>query len=80
MSDLVIATIRTVVPSIVGTFILLLAGWGVELDQAAQAGLVAFSIGAATGLYYLVIRIASKKFPQLEWLLGAGKKPEYKEL
>ncbi len=39
MNDLVIATIRTVVPSIVGTFVLLLGGWGVELDQAAQAGL-----------------------------------------
>lgn len=78
MNDLVIATIRTVVPSIVGTFVLLLGGWGVELDQAAQAGLVAFCIGLATGAYYVIVRVLSKKFPQLEWLLGVAKKPEYK--
>ena len=80
MNDLVTATIRTVVPAFVGTFVLLLTNWGIELDEASQAGLIAFLISLATGVYYLVVRLVAKKYPQVEWLLGIGKKPEYKKL
>lgn len=77
MNDLVIATIRTVVPSLVGTFVLFLSQNGVGLDEAAISGLVAFLVGLFTGIYYLAVRLLSKRFPQLEVLLGHSKKPEY---
>lgn len=77
MNDLIIATIRTVVPSLVGTFVLFLSQNGIGLDEAAVSGLVAFLVGLFTGMYYLAVRLLSKRFPQLEALLGFNKKPEY---
>lgn len=80
MNDLAISTIRTVVPSIVGPFILLLARNGVELDAVAVAGITSFLIGLATGVYYLGVRVLAKKYPWVESLLGVAKKPEYKDV
>ena len=79
MNDLVIATIRTAVPSFIGTFVLLLTHYGIELDEAGVAGLTAFVISLATAAYYLLVRVAAKKWPALELLLGVAKKPEYKD-
>lgn len=78
MHDLVTATIRTVVPAFVATFVLLLTHYGVELDEAGVAGLTAFVISLATGVYYLAVRLVAKKYPQVELLLGSSKKPEYR--
>lgn len=79
MSDLITATIRTVVPSIVGTFALFMGARGFELDAAALAGLESFLVGFAVAAYYLVVRLLAKKFPWVESLLGSTKKPEYRE-
>lgn len=79
MNDLIIATIRTVVPSIVGTFILFMSARGLDLDEAAVAGLESFMAGFVVAAYYLVVRLVSKRFPQAEALLGFNKAPEYKE-
>ena len=77
MNDLLISTIRTVVPSFVGVFVALMASWGLHLDDAGIAGLTSFVLSLAVGAYYLAVRLLAKKFPQVEWLLGVGKKPEY---
>jgi hypothetical protein len=79
MNDLIIATIRTVVPSLVGTFVLFMSQNGIGLDEAAISGLVAFLVALFTGVYYLGVRLLSKRFPQAEVLLGFNKKPEYVE-
>ena len=79
MNDLVIATIRTFVPSLVGSFTVFMTARGFALDAAAMAGLEAFLLGLAISSYYLAVRLLSKRFPQAEVLLGFNKKPEYVE-
>lgn len=78
MSDLVIATIRTVVPAFVGTFVLFMAQNGISLDETAISGLVAFLVALFTAVYYVAVRLLGKRFPHAEVLLGATKTPEYK--
>ena len=79
MNDLATSTIRTFVPSFVGAVVAILAGWGIPLDDAAVNGFQAFVFGLTTALYYLLVRLAAKKVPQLEWLLGVPKAPTYKD-
>lgn len=79
MNDKIIGAIRTFVPTVVGTFVLFLSARGLELDAAAIAGLEAFVSGVAVSIYYLIVRLISERFPQVEWLLGANKKPKYKD-
>lgn len=79
MNDKIIATIRTFVPTVVGTFVLFLSARGFELDAAAIAGLEAFVSGVAVAAYYILVRLVSERFPWVEALLGSRKTPEYKE-
>lgn len=79
MNDKIIATIRTFVPTVVGTFVLFLSARGFELDAAAIAGLEAFVSGVAVSIYYVLVRLVSERFPWVEALLGSRKTPEYKE-
>lgn len=78
MNDLITSTIRTAVPTFVAAFAAILAGWGIQLDDVALQGFQAFVIAFTTAVYYLLVRLASKKHPQLEWLLGSPKTPTYK--
>lgn len=78
MNDLIIATIRTTVPSIVTSFVLFLGARGFELDAAAISGLEAFAIGFCVATYYVIVRLVARKFPVVEALLGSRKTPEYK--
>lgn len=77
MADFVTSLIRTYVPILVGQLAAWLALKGVQLDDAAVAGLVAFVGGAISAVYYLVVRLIEQKFPQAGILLGSTKKPEY---
>ena len=79
MNDKIIATIRTFVPGVVGSFGLYMAARGFELDAAALAGLEAFITGLAIAVYYFLVRLLSERFPWVEALLGSTKKPTYKE-
>lgn len=79
MNDLVISTIRTFVPSLVGSVVALLTGWGLELDGEFATALQAVVFALCTAVYYLAVRLLAKRFPQLEVLLGAAKKPVYVE-
>lgn len=79
MNDLVVSIIRTMVPAFVGPFALYLASNGVALDEVAVAGLTAFLISFAVGLYYAGVRLLAMKFPAAEILLGVAKTPVYVE-
>lgn len=77
-SGLVTAGIRTAVPYAVGAIASLFALAGVELPEEATVALAStITLGIGT-LYYAVVRLVGKKFPQVEWLLGSPSKPEYK--
>lgn len=79
MTDFATSLIRTYVPIAVGALIAFLATRGIDIDANAQAGLITFVTAMLQGLYYLVARLLESKFPQLGFLLGSTKKPEYIE-
>lgn len=80
MSDFIISLIRTWVPYIVA----LVIGWliaqgvldeesGTQASTAISGGLVVV-IGSA---YYWLVRLAAKRWPAFEWLLGYKTPPTY---
>lgn len=74
----IIALIRTVVPTLVGTLFALLAARGLKLDGDAQAAFGAALIAACTALYYAAVSLLERKVnPAFGWLLGAAKAPTY---
>jgi len=80
MSDLnnyAISVIRTVVPITVGNAITSFEVFlGVDLDNAA---LQVAAVSAVTGAYYLAVRFAEAKYPNIGLLLGWKAKPIYDE-
>lgn len=79
MQNFVTSLIRTYVPIIVGALVAWLVTVGVELDADTQAGLIVAMTGALQAVYYLVVRLLERKFPQLGVLLGSAQKPVYVE-
>lgn len=77
MSDLAVSFIRTAVPYIVGALVSWLATKGVELDEAASAGLSTFLTALFGSVYYLVFRFLEQKYPELGRFLGVARKPKY---
>lgn len=77
MNSFVTSLIRTYTPIVAGTVI----GWaitlGLPVTVADKAGLTAVLAAAASGLYYLAVRLAEQKWPQLGWLLGKPATPVY---
>lgn len=78
MNDLAIATIRTVCPSLIGALGSWFALKGLQLDQNTLNALTIGLTGLLTAIYYLTVRLLSKAYPSLEWLLGIPKTPNYK--
>lgn len=79
MNDFITSLIRTYVPIAVGAVASYLLTAGIEIDANAQLGLVTFLTAILQGVYYLLARLLEQKFPQLGFLLGSTKKPEYTE-
>lgn len=79
MNDFITSLVRTYVPIGVGAIASYLLTKGIELDANAQLGLVTFLTALSQGVYYLAARLLEQKFPQLGFLLGSSKKPEYVE-
>lgn len=79
MNDFVTSLIRTWTPMLVGAVVSWLATRGVNLDPEAAAGLAAFIAGLFSALYYLLVRLIERKYPEAGVLLGSTKKPNYKE-
>lgn len=64
---------------VVGAVAAFLVAHGINLSNEALAGLTAFLGALLSGLYYLVIRLFEKKFPEIGVFLGAAGKPKYPE-
>lgn len=79
ISEIIIGFIRTIIPTIVGAFVAWLAMKGIIIDPSAAMGLSSFLFVLSTGIYYLAVRLISKKYPWVEWLLGSKKTPSYSE-
>lgn len=76
MTAFTLSLIRTWVPVIAGSIISWLAVMGLQIDTEGEKGLTIFLTGLLIGLYYLIIRLIGKKFPQIEVLLGSAKSPD----
>ncbi len=79
MSDVITSLIRTYTPIFVGSVISWLATRGLNIDEATSAAAVTALTGALIAVYYTVIRLIERRFPQAGILLGSTKKPEYVE-
>lgn len=77
MNDLITSLIRTWTPIIVGQLAGFLTAQGLDVGVDAIAGLTAFLGALFSALYYLVVRLIERKFPQAGVLLGVAKKVEY---
>lgn len=79
MSDFVTSLIRTYVPIAVGAVIAWLTAKGLTINPNDVVGVVGFLTAIIQGLYYLVVRLLERKFPQFGWLLGQAKSVNYTE-
>jgi uncharacterized membrane protein (DUF441 family) len=77
MSDFIISAIRTYVPILVGAFVSWLALKGINLDSSTVLALGTALGGVVAALYYTIIRLLEKKFPQVGVLLGTAQQPTY---
>lgn len=75
-NDIIISTIRTVVPALVGILIGQAARVGIDIDSQA---LTAVLTSVLVGVYYIVVRALGNKDPRFEWLLGSPKTPTYSD-
>jgi hypothetical protein len=76
VNDVVLSSIRTVVPIIVGSVIGFLAQKGFDIDRDAA---VTTAVGLCIGVYYLLVRFTEHKWPAAGVLLGSKKQPVYLE-
>ena len=74
-SDLVPSLIRTYVPLIVAALATFLGDIGILLPEDASTGLATFLGALLSAAYYLGVRLAERKWPQLGLLLGSKKQP-----
>ncbi len=77
MSDFVISSIRTYVPIFVGAFVAWLSLKGIQLDSSTVLALGTGLGGLFAAVYYGVIRLVEKKYPQVGVLLGSTQQPTY---
>ena len=78
MTDMVISIIRTVVPTLVGALVALLATWGINLDPETSVALHGALTGVFTAAYYALARFLETKYGEkFGWLLGYAKTPKY---
>ena len=76
LNTLAPSLIRTYVPIIVGALVAWLLTLGVNLDAGAQTGLIVFLTGLLQAVYYTLIRLAERQWPQIGVLLGLAKTPD----
>lgn len=77
LNDTLISMIRTWVPIAVGALIAWFATVGLELDAETQTSLVIGLTGVVQAAYYGVVRFLENTYPQVGWLLGKAKAPNY---
>ncbi|MCX4749246.1 hypothetical protein OG455_27700 [Kitasatospora sp. NBC_01287] len=73
--NLYVSLLRTGVPALVGWLVALAAGYGLDLDPAALAGVAA---PVVSFVYYALFRTAEVYLsPRWGWLLGCARPPQY---
>lgn len=78
MKDLFDSLIRTYVPWLAGVLIGWLVSLGVPLDPEVEVQVTLALMGAASVLWYALVRVFEVYVsPKFGWLLGLGKQPEY---
>lgn len=77
MNNFVTSLIRTWSPVVVGVIVTYFARKGFTFDDQFSTNLLLAIQGLLSGLYYLVVRLLEKKFPQVGVLLGVAAKPKY---
>jgi uncharacterized membrane protein (DUF441 family) len=80
LNDKIIAAIRTFVPIIVGFIVTWVSKRGFIIDEETSAMLVSTFQAAVTALYWAIVTAVSKRWPQIQWLLGYAAAPEYKKV
>lgn len=76
--DMLIAVIRTFVPSVVGTAIAWGIDHGVTVPDDVQVQLSAALVALCITLYYALVTLLERKVnPAFGWLLGVPKAPSY---
>lgn len=75
ISDYLVSLIRTFVPAVVGYLLSVLAGFGVDVDNAALEVVIS---GLFIGGYYALVRVLENLHPWFGVLLGWVATPTYK--
>lgn len=76
MSDRII---KTITPFVVGWIISLLTTWGIDLPEDQLANITNALTLIFGAIYYVVVVLISKRWPEAERFLGSSKKPTYIE-
>ncbi len=76
MSDYVASLIRTYAPAVVAA-VLAYLGDTLDITNINSPENVAKVVGGLFVVYYAVVRLAEKKWPNAGWLLFLAKKPAY---
>lgn len=77
VGDALIALLRTVVPTVVGYILALLAQSGLGLPAGTSAILDLLLTAVFTGTYYALVRWLSTKWSWVGWFLGWPTNPTY---
>ena len=77
VGDALIALLRTVVPTVVGYILALLAQSGLGLPAGTSAILDLLLTAVFTGAYYALVRWLSTKWAWVGWFLGWPVNPTY---
>ncbi|MDY7528445.1 MULTISPECIES: hypothetical protein [unclassified Cryobacterium] len=77
MSQFIVATVRTLVPILVGFLLGQLARLGLEVSGPVADGLIVSIQTTAASLYYVAVAWLERKFPWAGWLLGIARNPVY---
>lgn len=77
MSNFIIATIRTLVPIVVGWLVAQLALANIPVDQPTVDGLILSVSTLVASLYYVAVAWLERRWPWFGWLLGVARNPVY---
>lgn len=74
---LVMSLVRTLVPVVVGSVLAWFAAKGIPVDPSLETTMTVALTGAATFVYYAVVRFLEMKVsPKFGWLLGNNSSPD----
>lgn len=80
MSDFIVSLIRTWTPTAIGALLAWLQVRGMDINPNDVAAVTTGLTGLFIAGYYLLARLVERRWPQLGFLLGSAKKPEYREV